>query len=123
MNKNAKKWIEALRSGKYKKGHSYLKYGDTFCCLGVATDLYIKEHKTLKWDSSSDVCLFKCNSTLLELVVQKWLGLNSNSGDFDEQKKGETSLTLLNDNVYKTFKPIADFIETEPKGLFKKEKK
>lgn len=33
-----KKWIEALRSGKYKQGRSmlYNKLYDTHCCLGVA---------------------------------------------------------------------------------------
>lgn len=31
-----KKWVEALRSGKYQQGKYYLKDGDTYCCLGVA---------------------------------------------------------------------------------------
>ncbi len=30
------KWIEALRSGKYKQGKGCLKNGDKYCCLGVA---------------------------------------------------------------------------------------
>lgn len=33
-----KKWIAALRSGKYKQGqlHLYIKEENSFCCLGVA---------------------------------------------------------------------------------------
>lgn len=35
---NRKKWIAALRSGKYKQGRGilYNKKNNTFCCLGVA---------------------------------------------------------------------------------------
>lgn len=32
-----KKWVKALRSGKYKQGQGYLKVNeDSYCCLGVA---------------------------------------------------------------------------------------
>lgn len=31
-----KKWISALRSGKYKQSKGQLKSGDGYCCLGVA---------------------------------------------------------------------------------------
>ena len=30
------KWVDALRSGKYKQTRSALRHGDTYCCLGVA---------------------------------------------------------------------------------------
>lgn len=30
-----KKWIKALRSGKYKQCKGNLRQGETFCCLGV----------------------------------------------------------------------------------------
>ena len=44
-----KRWLEALRGGKYKQGRNYLRAKDKngelhYCCLGVLTDLYIKEH-------------------------------------------------------------------------------
>ena len=35
----ADKWVEALRSGKYKQGKSALKKDDSFCCLGVLCDI------------------------------------------------------------------------------------
>lgn len=46
MNKKVKaKWLEALRSGKYKQTKSMLMNPTTngHCCLGVLCDLYAKE--------------------------------------------------------------------------------
>ncbi len=34
-----RKWVEALRSGKYKQGEGELRRGDAFCCLGVLADV------------------------------------------------------------------------------------
>lgn len=33
-----RKWVTALRSGKYKQGRDFLhtRWNDTYCCLGVA---------------------------------------------------------------------------------------
>ncbi len=40
MNKKIKaKWIEALRSGKYKQTKEVLHDGDGFCCLGVLCEV------------------------------------------------------------------------------------
>lgn len=41
MNPDIKaKWIEALRSGKYKQGRGYLRTIDGgYCCLGVLCDV------------------------------------------------------------------------------------
>lgn len=45
MNPQVKeKWVEALRSGKYVQGVGVLRKQDTYCCLGVLCDLYLKEH-------------------------------------------------------------------------------
>lgn len=33
------KWVRALRSGKYRQGKHQLKYGKSYCCLGVACAL------------------------------------------------------------------------------------
>lgn len=38
------KWVEALRSGKYKQGKGRLRdTDDNFCCLGVLWDVYSGE--------------------------------------------------------------------------------
>ena len=39
MNEFFKKWIAALRSGKYKQGYAYLHRNGRFCAIGVACDL------------------------------------------------------------------------------------
>lgn len=63
MNPRIKRlWIKALESGKYKQTKGVLRgrglsatnpttieLEEGFCCLGVLTDLYIKETKKLEW--------------------------------------------------------------------------
>lgn len=40
MNKEIKaKWLEALRSGKYKQGQAALNRNGEFCCLGILCDV------------------------------------------------------------------------------------
>ena len=47
LNPNAQKWVDALRSGEYTQGQSCLRKTvegvSTFCCLGVACDIYAQE--------------------------------------------------------------------------------
>ena len=38
-----RKWLKALRSGKYKKGRSFLRKKDRYCCLGVLMDIVCPE--------------------------------------------------------------------------------
>lgn len=111
MNSNAKKWVTALRSGKYKQGQSYLRTGNRFCCLGVACDLFGKD-KNIEWDEE----IFLTAYDVLPYVVMEWLGLNKESGSYNSG-----SLVSLNDDQERTFKQIADIIESEPEGLFVKE--
>ena len=45
-----KRWVKALRSGKYKQGLGALKATDSegkprYCCLGVLCDLHAKKTK------------------------------------------------------------------------------
>lgn len=42
------KWLEALRSGKYKQGRNLLRNGDKYCCLGVLCDIDGAEWKLLR---------------------------------------------------------------------------
>lgn len=48
-----KKWVKALRSGKYKQGYGTLKQYNGFeevyhCCLGVLCELYNDEMRKNK---------------------------------------------------------------------------
>lgn len=120
MNQNAKKLVEALRSGEFSQVGRYLHTPDGYCCLGVATELYLREHggewephqsvgETIHWYEFDDL------DAVLSPKVQDWLGFRTSRGDFSTN-----SLASLNDSG-KTFKEIADVIESEPFGLFKEE--
>lgn len=111
------KWIAALRSGEYQQGTNHLKYGDHFCCLGVLTDLYIKE-KGLTWDSKSPGSINGL-SAIPSWDVVSWAGLNEANPSVivPESIRGETgctcdSLAQMNDRGY-TFEQIADVIESQ----------
>ena len=40
MNELQEKWVEALESGEYKQGKTYLRDSeDKYCCLGVACEV------------------------------------------------------------------------------------
>ena len=126
LNPNAQKWATALRSGDYKQGQHKLRVDDTFCCLGVACDLYAKENPTkAKWGTFLSDYVFEVkdkevNRDTLPGSVMEWLGLNTNTGGFipDESKFGINSLAQLNDHGERPFSYIADIITSQPKGLF-----
>lgn len=142
MNKNAQKWINALKSSKFKKSKGQLHYEENgkhyYCCLGVACELYQKETHS---DSSLPKLLIQkfsinekgiskikfynydgCSGYLPEKVVN-WLGLKDCSGTFNN-----TSLIKLNDTDDDpdignpepdfSFKEIANIIENNA-NLFK----
>ncbi len=123
LNKNARKWVKALKSGKYKQGRNKLKVGDKFCCLGVACDLYAKEYPSAKWKRSH----FQGQNQFLPDSVRNWLGLRDGGGRMPFRLY---SLTDLNDGIKAdgdsegvkrhSFKEIAKFISSKPDGLFGK---
>lgn len=47
------KWVDALRSGKYTQTRQCLRKGDTFCCLGVLSDIYISNTKAAHWQEGN----------------------------------------------------------------------
>ena len=125
MNENAKKWVKALRSGEYKQGKRRLHNCDnTFCCLGVLTDLYMKEKggswvPPLKDDDESCFRYVVDTKTASQGAIPprkvcEWAGLRSQHGT---HLAGE-SLVSLNDRG-STFQEIADLIVSEPDGLFR----
>lgn len=102
MNKNAKKWVKALRSGKYKQTQYFLRNEGGFCCLGVACDLYNSNH----WDGAR----YLSKSSSLPQKVADWLGLRDKCGSYDDSRI-DRNLTYLNDQKGMAFNEIADFIE------------
>lgn len=105
---NIKKWVEALRSGKYEQGVGYLCKDGNYCCLGVACDLFA-DHK-VKINNS---IVYDGNYYTMPPSVMKKLGLTEECGQYDEN-----SLSYLNDHDEYTFEQIADLIESRPTGLF-----
>lgn len=108
-----KRWVEALRSGKYKQGRQYLRdQSDQYCCLGVLCDITEKG----KWYEAVSV-------TDRRKPVYRYVPLGRTEGTIaylprDIQDKAglttstETTLAKMNDKGW-SFKKIADWIERE----------
>ncbi len=110
MNVEVKaKWLEALRSGKYKQGRLYLKTDDAFCCLGILCDIYGKDGWTPDFDKNN-VGIYLGKKHNLPVAVIDWSGLNSPNPHISDNEF--PSLAELNDNGG-TFETIADIIEKQ----------
>lgn len=123
------KWIDALRSGKYKQARGTLtKDYRTFCCLGVACEVSevdrMAEEGTLGYENifvgDDAVVPVHVNtsgftSTTLPVQLTYALGWERSTGRFYVHVPGYSSpwdfdLSILNDDGF-TFDQIADIIE------------
>ena len=113
MNPEVKaKWLTALRSDKYKQttaGHLCDNAG--FCCLGVLTDLFIKEQPTdaEQWDdlelAGVGIKTYQGYGSQIPHDVAKWSGL-------PEGPNNEVNNHLMKRNDEgMPFKDIATYIE------------
>lgn len=122
MNDNAKKWVEALRSGQYSQVRSYLHTEKGYCCLGIACELYQEEigDLTIEMDKAG-LTRYNSHDSVLPQKVRKWLGLKGTTGGYtkydDHLLHDYHSLSGANDQGA-SFEDIADIIESQPKGLF-----
>lgn len=128
MNIIIQKWVEALRSGRYKQARQALSTEGGFCCLGVACDLFAPDNeRSLKQASRLDgqtVVTWFDQDGYLPSEIQKLLGCNRD-GSFTETRyikingldQSISSLALAND-LGASFEQIADLIESNPEGLF-----
>jgi hypothetical protein len=121
---NRKAWTDALRSGDYAQGQTYLRAGDNYCCLGVACDVAIKGGLKLKAevlghedpeDEQSAIWGYGGAETLLPFAVQHWLGLGDPGGPLTEPvEQGDhafSALWRLNDIAGYSFEQIAELID------------
>ena len=99
------KWIAALESGEYKQCHGQLSYNDGFCCLGVLTDLYLKETNQ-EWNQRG---ILREHGGLNKLV-QEWSGLDSFLPAVPIVS-GRVALHNLNDCEKQSFQYIADILK------------
>ena len=132
---NRKKWVEALRSGKYSQASGILRNdtdhatgrklrGFEYCCLGVACEI----SGLGVWgagidDAPDEVRRYiphedgdESKMYLLPESVREWLGIGTHDGALYDLRKDDEdlstpgSLTQANDNG-ETFQQIADRIE------------
>lgn len=81
------KVLEALRSERYKQGigHLHSLEGDTWCCLGVATDAACEDGVDIRRAEGRLVRVaiefFDGYSQYLPSQVAEWLGLEANTDD------------------------------------------
>ena len=139
MKKNImNKWVKALCSGKYKQGRARLctvngrTGNESYCCLGVLTDLYLKERKRQKkgpnikffrtytkedmaHDRNFSKWVIDGEDGCLPPEVAEWAGFNTATDDYKtgcfSNGKTRIDLALFNDggfdpmDVNKTAKP------------------
>ena len=129
----AKKWVEALRSGKYKQGEGHLKQFNKkeeprHCCLGVLCELYNdtmrKNHKktlntqtqefydSFNFDNTRGIVTFNGKDSSLPVEVKNWAGISDplGLGTFYDVNEQPQCLADLND-IGKKFSTIANIIE------------
>ena len=126
MNKKiAKKWVKALRSGKYKQErevlHNTTYVMESFCCLGVLCDLYqqdrrSKKKKMLDVENKWSHVTYDGADTYLPDAVREWAGMKTNHGSWDNNKV-DLNLVYLNDEKRNSFKTIASVIEKNVENL------
>lgn len=106
QRRRIKKFVKALRSGKYKQTVGALSKDGGFCCLGVACELYRKD-KSLK---SPSIAALKWNDRYVGTLppfVAEYYGF----GHTNPELSNGTSAIGNNDNKGKTFPEIADLFE------------
>ncbi len=107
----AKKWVAALRSGKYKGTKHVLKRytekGPRYCCLGVLCEVYAKTFPkgTQNWE----------NDATLPTHIMQWAGMWTNTGTYGNSNT--QNLAYQNDKAKRGFKGIANIIERHVKDL------
>ena len=102
---NVRKWVEALRSGKYEQGQERLVRNNKYCCLGVACELAGLPKAS---DGNGFIAQYTLCLDYLPIEVQQWLGVSSRNPIVNGEE-----LAQWNDWRGKTFAEIADMIEKE----------
>lgn len=109
--KNNRKWIKALRSGRYEQGISRLRTDDSYCCLGVACDI----SGLGKWVGTTHLPRYRIGhneedrSGFLSLPsLRKYYGCDSAGFTLDSLGK---DMITLNDQDRWSFEQIADALQ------------
>ena len=130
-----KRWVSALRSGKYEQGRGQLNQNDKrYCCLGVACELIANDSLVRKSDNnlSGDERLiyYDLDSVRPSKRSMNFIGINYDSifvinndvlellSDYIYHEVGEVVTLMHLNDIGVPFPIIADVIELEPEGLF-----
>lgn len=98
QKENIRKWVKALRSGRYVQGKGQLK-GAGYCCLGVACELELAEP-----NSERSWAAFPTRGSM-----EKSMGLCPDPKV--RTNNGYITVARLNDEENYSFEEIADAIE------------
>ena len=114
-----KKWVKALRSGKYKRGSGHLRKktptGIRYCCLGVLCDItpgvvWTDEYDDVEAGTYRAVYGGSGNGACLPEGVMQYAGMGTQRG-YIPTRKGMDILDDINDSGKYSFNQIADIIE------------
>lgn len=109
LNPNAQKWVDALRSGKYKQGRQCLRRGDDFCCLGVGCEVAMDNGVPIRKTQDGELYRYGGRASAMPDSAYRWYGLRP--GQEQDQ------LIRLNDVHRNSFTEIADYIEEHAEEL------
>ena len=103
-----RKWVEALRSGKYAQTKSDLRNHNGYCCLGVLCDLVQPE----EWSEPEQNFSFmhRFASSFPDADVLDIVGMHQDDGVRTDGQHPFWTLASMNDEG-KSFAEIADYIE------------
>lgn len=112
------KWLNALRSGEYSQGRYQLRDDcNHFCCLGVLTDLYLKETNQ-EWIEGQEQFAYYAPSKrgdtgeVLTQEVIEWAGLEEHNPTIFIRTRNK-QISDLNDFENLSFDEISDLIESQ----------
>lgn len=114
MNKEIRdEWVKRLRSGKYDQGKTYLRHNEQYCCLGILCEMAVEAGVTTVTEiDEKGRYTYNENFAALPLEVQKWSGVDSDLGDYEDHTHRDF-LYRNNDQDLMDFNAIADIIERE----------
>lgn len=116
-----KKWVRALRSGKFRQFRggglrSYDRRTVGYCCLGVLCELHRTSTKTqCEWHGGGYGVAGEHRSSFPVGAVLRWAGLRDENPQLSNNAACGGSAASLNDGGW-SFKEIADAIEARQKA-------
>lgn len=116
---NRKLWFDELETTQVKQGRGVLnRNNETYCCLGLACEVAIKNGLNLSKVKSTDENYIygKDNVALLPQEMMNWLGLRCCAGESKSQQLD--SCVRMNDLLRLSFKEIGKRLQANEAEYF-----